>query len=64
MLFAAHFNVGAGASLVQIYSRLAYEGPYAVRKIKVDLEDLLMVRFEAGTLIESIPDCVLCSVNM
>jgi len=33
----AYDKIRAGASLVQLYSRLAYEGPYVIRTIKTDL---------------------------
>ena len=34
-------KVKAGASLVQVYTALAYQGPPLVRKIKTDLAELL-----------------------
>eukprot|EP00283_Hemiselmis_rufescens_P006052 CAMPEP_0173435166 /NCGR_PEP_ID=MMETSP1357-20121228/14368_1 /TAXON_ID=77926 /ORGANISM="Hemiselmis rufescens, Strain PCC563" /LENGTH=404 /DNA_ID=CAMNT_0014400119 /DNA_START=8 /DNA_END=1222 /DNA_ORIENTATION=- len=37
----AYEKIRAGASMVQMYTRLAYEGPYAVRKIKRDLDNLI-----------------------
>lgn len=39
----AYDKIRAGASLVQMYSRLAYEGPYCARKIKADLDALIKV---------------------
>ncbi|XP_060526215.1 dihydroorotate dehydrogenase (quinone), mitochondrial isoform X2 [Cylas formicarius] len=37
----AYDKIKAGASLIQIYSALVYEGPPIVRKIKAELADLL-----------------------
>ena len=37
----AYEKILAGASLVQVYTVLAYEGPPAVRRIKTELADLL-----------------------
>ncbi|MDD2326195.1 MAG: dihydroorotate dehydrogenase (quinone), partial [Alphaproteobacteria bacterium] len=34
-------KIRAGASLVQVYTALVYEGPLVVEKIKRDLADLL-----------------------
>lgn len=38
----AYEKIKAGASLVQIYTSLAYDGPPVVQKIKNELHDLLM----------------------
>lgn len=37
----AYEKIIAGASLVQIYTSLSYEGPPVVRKIKNELADIL-----------------------
>ena len=37
----AYRKIRSGASLVQLYTALVYEGPPVVRKIKRELEELL-----------------------
>lgn len=37
----AYVKIGAGASLVQLYSAMVYEGPGLIGRIKADLADLL-----------------------
>lgn len=37
----AYDKIRAGASLVQVYSMLVYEGPGAIRRIKAELAELL-----------------------
>jgi len=37
----AYAKIRAGASLVQLYTALVFQGPFAVRQMKRDLVDLL-----------------------
>ncbi len=37
----AYEKIRAGASVVQLYTALAYHGPHVVRKIKKELADIL-----------------------
>ena len=37
----AYEKIAAGASLVQLYSALSFEGPPVVRRIKKELADIL-----------------------
>lgn len=49
----AYEMITAGASLVQIYTSLSYEGPPVVRKIKNELADIL--RYTRSTIFAMIP---------
>ena len=51
----AYEKIVAGASLVQIYTSLSYEGPPVIRKIKNELADILRYFLIRGT---SNPDYV------
>lgn len=44
----AYELITAGASLVQIYTSLSYEGPPVVRKIKNELADILRYLYTLG----------------
>ena len=37
----AYEKIAAGASLVQLYTSLSYEGPPIVRRVKMELADIL-----------------------
>jgi dihydroorotate dehydrogenase len=45
----AYEMIAAGASLVQIYTSLSYEGPPIVRKIKSELADILRYTYSLGS---------------
>ena len=45
----AYEMILSGASLVQIYTSLSYEGPPVVRKIKNELADILRYMYALGS---------------